>query len=112
MECYQGQSLIMFNERLPVSVNVECPQGRYGDQCLQQCQCKNGAVCHPATGQCQCSAGWTGQSCDQRKTCYAIILLYLLISCVDYIDCIDYIDFIDYKQRDYYCSLFMICARL
>ena len=37
-----------------------------GANCLRQCQCKNGA-CDPATGECQCEAGWTGLRCDRGE---------------------------------------------
>ena len=29
------------------------------------CQCNNGAACDHVTGQCRCSAGWTGKTCGQ-----------------------------------------------
>ena len=48
-----------------------CPEGRYGSQCLMQCNCENGATCNPVNGQCNCSAGWTGQTCNQRKSIVA-----------------------------------------
>lgn len=47
-----------------VSCNVTCPEGTYGEDCSNKCQCNNGAKCSPESGMCLCLAGWRGQQCD------------------------------------------------
>lgn len=49
----------------PIS-NAECPEGRFGAGCLLLCSC-SGAPCDRATGECVCSAGWTGHDCAQGE---------------------------------------------
>jgi len=41
----------------------ECPDGFYGLDCGQMCECRNGARCHHITGACLCTAGWAGPHC-------------------------------------------------
>ncbi|KAJ9598401.1 hypothetical protein L9F63_010923, partial [Diploptera punctata] len=41
-----------------------CGEGLWGPECEQECLCKNGAECHHVTGDCTCSHGWTGNTCD------------------------------------------------
>lgn len=48
-------------------VRVECPEGRFGEQCSQTCGCQNGARCDHVSGRCSCTAGWTGVSCELRE---------------------------------------------
>ncbi|KAJ7424587.1 multiple EGF like domain 10 [Pitangus sulphuratus] len=43
-----------------------CPEGRYGKNCSQECQCHNGGTCDSATGQCHCSPGYTGERCQDE----------------------------------------------
>ncbi|KAL7988821.1 hypothetical protein Chor_007740, partial [Crotalus horridus] len=43
-----------------------CPEGRYGNNCSQECQCHNGGTCDLATGQCHCSSGYTGERCQDE----------------------------------------------
>ena len=40
------------------------PDGSYGQDCLEVCQCQNGASCDVVTGMCNCTAGWQGSSCN------------------------------------------------
>eukprot|EP00057_Strongylocentrotus_purpuratus_P013953 XP_011668427.1 PREDICTED: multiple epidermal growth factor-like domains protein 10 [Strongylocentrotus purpuratus] len=40
-----------------------CPEGTYGPNCANQCQCQNNGVCNPATGKCTCKPGWKGEVC-------------------------------------------------
>ncbi|KAI9528924.1 hypothetical protein NQZ68_015690 [Dissostichus eleginoides] len=40
-----------------------CPDGFYGLDCGQMCECRNGARCHHITGGCLCTAGWAGPHC-------------------------------------------------
>jgi len=43
---------------------VECPAGRYGDNCDGKCACGRKSVsCDPATGQCRCRPGYFGVHC-------------------------------------------------
>uniref|UniRef100_M3YKH0 Multiple EGF like domains 10 n=1 Tax=Mustela putorius furo TaxID=9669 RepID=M3YKH0_MUSPF len=43
-----------------------CPEGRFGKNCSQECQCHNGGTCDAATGQCHCSPGYTGERCQDE----------------------------------------------
>ncbi len=47
--------------------SVACPAGLYGVSCSQTCVCHNHSSCDAVSGQCVCSAGWTGDTCAQRK---------------------------------------------
>lgn len=41
-----------------------CPEGFYGNHCMESCNCPSGNfVCHAAHG-CVCSSGYTGDKCD------------------------------------------------
>lgn len=42
-----------------------CPSGSYGKGCNQTCSCHNDGSCHPASGLCACTAGWTGPNCTE-----------------------------------------------
>ena len=44
-----------------------CPEGFYGIGCQQRCLCSNGGRCDHVTGDCNCTAGWTGFSCERGK---------------------------------------------
>lgn len=45
-----------------------CPEGFYGQSCLQICNCvSSNAVCHPAKG-CLCKSGFGGDSCSEPIT--------------------------------------------
>lgn len=46
------------------SCNETCPEGTYGENCSNECQCSNGAKCSPESGMCLCPTGWRGQQCD------------------------------------------------
>ncbi len=41
-----------------------CPQGQWGEECLNKCDC-NENTCHSETGLCDCPAGRTGIRCEQ-----------------------------------------------
>ena len=43
---------------------VECKAGRYGKNCLLDCNCGGGS-CHPNTGVCDCRSGKMGLQCNQ-----------------------------------------------
>ena len=49
-----------------------CPDGWYGQDCIHQCNCVNGASCDRKTGRCICSNGWRGIRCAQSKHHHAI----------------------------------------
>ena len=48
---------------------IDCPEGFYGEGCTdsEECECQNGASCDPVTGQCNCTAGWMGETCNKSK---------------------------------------------
>ena len=46
---------------------TECPGGSYGQNCSEECECRNGASCDPITGECTCTSGWLGERCDRSK---------------------------------------------
>lgn len=41
-----------------------CPQNRFGVNCEHMCSCRNGGLCHAASGSCSCGLGWTGLHCE------------------------------------------------
>ena len=49
-----------------------CPDGFYGEDCLEQCECHNGGHCNHETGTCECQAGWHGRMCEKGRTCTRI----------------------------------------
>lgn len=46
---------------------TECDKGFYGEDCAEVCQCRNGGECRPVTGVCNCTAPWTGPTCQTSK---------------------------------------------
>lgn len=56
--------LLLFLGYHGVSCNQTCPEGTYGENCSNKCQCNNDAKCSPESGMCLCLAGWRGQQCD------------------------------------------------
>ena len=44
-----------------------CLPGYWGEKCLLHCQCSNGELCNPQTGQCDCGPGWRGRRCDRSE---------------------------------------------
>ena len=45
-----------------ISISV-CPEGYYGDHCMEACECKNdNYICHSADG-CVCRHGYAGPDC-------------------------------------------------
>lgn len=47
--------------------STACPDGFYGIECREACECLNGASCDHVTGQCHCPPGWTGPRCGHSK---------------------------------------------
>ncbi|XP_058426093.1 N-acetylglucosamine-1-phosphodiester alpha-N-acetylglucosaminidase isoform X2 [Diceros bicornis minor] len=43
-----------------------CPNGSFGEDCAEKCQCQNGATCDPVQGTCTCPPGFTGDACVQE----------------------------------------------
>ncbi|XP_054721383.1 protein draper-like [Uloborus diversus] len=44
----------------------KCPQGRFGHNCTQECDCHQATGCNASTGDCECLAGFTGKKCDEQ----------------------------------------------
>ena len=44
-------------------IQLECPSGKYGQNCERQCKCLNGGKCDHVTGQCDCKVGFYGDTC-------------------------------------------------
>ncbi|XP_055340788.1 protein draper-like isoform X2 [Paramacrobiotus metropolitanus] len=44
---------------------IQCPAGKWGQQCQKDCACRNGAICDAINGRCECTDGWQGAACDQ-----------------------------------------------
>lgn len=45
-------------------LSPDCPRNRFGESCEHTCACRNGGLCHPASGSCSCRLGWTGPHCE------------------------------------------------
>ena len=43
-----------------------CGGSSFGEYCLKQCDCQNGAKCEPVDGKCVCTKGWHGDKCKKR----------------------------------------------
>lgn len=50
-----------------VLCDKNCTMGTFGKDCKSFCECKNSALCDPATGNCLCPDGFTGDKCE--KSC-------------------------------------------
>ena len=46
---------------------IECPDNKYGPNCLFTCNCENDAKCDRINGTCICSKGYTGPTCADRE---------------------------------------------
>ena len=44
-------------------IQLECPIGKYGQNCERKCKCLNGGKCDHVTGQCDCKVGFYGDTC-------------------------------------------------
>lgn len=53
------------NEYIGIKCETQCPPGHYGENCHEQCNCKNNSSCDANTGVCVCSRGWEGPDCNQ-----------------------------------------------
>ena len=58
---------ILFNSKLnniqTSFISIECPSGKYGQNCERQCKCLNGGKCNHVTGKCDCKVGFYGDIC-------------------------------------------------
>jgi len=43
-----------------------CPGGRWGEDCIMNCFCKNGGQCHAVDGTCYCTKGFYGPLCENK----------------------------------------------
>ena len=57
--------LLLYLIIMCVTPCVGCPQGRYGANCAQICNCRDVTECHHITGVCSCHPGYTGDDCRQ-----------------------------------------------
>lgn len=48
---------------------LACDEGKYGEECMHSCSCRNNATCDHVTGICNCSSvkGKTGTLCEEGK---------------------------------------------
>ncbi|KAJ8682438.1 hypothetical protein QAD02_018230, partial [Eretmocerus hayati] len=44
----------------------ECPQGRWGLNCENKCNCLRDVRCNPVDGHCECPPGWMGSRCERK----------------------------------------------
>ncbi|KAK3760889.1 hypothetical protein RRG08_042106 [Elysia crispata] len=64
----------------PLCDNFKCEPGLFGPDCLYECHCMEGAVCHSVTGECHpkpdarpshrqghCALGWFGPGCQHKR---------------------------------------------
>ena len=47
-----------------IIIVIECPSGRWGQDCLKHCDCRNGGKCDFETGVCRFPVNWTGSKCE------------------------------------------------
>lgn len=57
---------------------TECFEGFYGENCSLNCTCSSNAVCDSTSGNCSCSPGFTGGTCDESKSMYPIFYNWLI----------------------------------
>jgi len=43
-----------------------CPDGRWGDDCAEDCLCQHGGFCNPVHGGCSCTPGYHGLRCQDK----------------------------------------------
>lgn len=55
---------ILFDYLWRLNIALECPSGRWGQDCLKHCDCRNGGKCDFETGVCRCPVNWTGSKCE------------------------------------------------
>ena len=50
-----------------------CAPGRWGESCLQECQCQNGASCDRVSGKCHCLPGYVVST---------LLVFYFMFGCI------------------------------
>ena len=60
----------------------KCNEGFFGQDCVSECQCKNGGTCDHVTGECKCPTGVFGEFCEDgcpsgRVASFIIIYKYV-----------------------------------
>lgn len=45
-----------------------CDEGKFGVNCVKQCQCGDGITCDPQTGKCHCPTGKDGPNCEKCES--------------------------------------------
>ena len=63
--------------------HLACRESEFGQGCIQQCLCQNGALCNAVNGACTCTAGYTGVNCEIGK-----IKILLLCVCAHVCVCV------------------------
>jgi len=59
---------VVFKSRGTSPSSSACPPGLHGPLCQLQCDCMNGASCHPASGRCVCPPGYLGARCHRGRS--------------------------------------------
>ena len=59
--------------------HAECPDGFYGEDCGEKCECENKGQCDHQTGRCTCTPGWRGRTCTKREE-YTFLLFFKSIA--------------------------------
>ena len=60
--------------------SLECPQGLWGEECAESCDCSGRGTCSAHDGSCDCDPGWTGLSCQEGTCTYIFYNLNLSLS--------------------------------
>lgn len=78
--CLLGISFCLFNVFSLVTLQgavctERCSEGRFGQNCAEECVCHNRGKCDPESGQCQCAKGFTGNRCVYK--CFMLFYFWL-----------------------------------
>lgn len=66
LQCPAGRSGILCKE--------SCPIEKWGEKCMNHCDCAESAECNSIDGSCQCYNGFTGVRCDRGIRNYFYLL--------------------------------------
>ena len=77
-------STVSLQTRHVVLSSLECPQGLWGEECAESCDCSGRGTCSAHDGSCDCDPGWTGLSCQEGiYICIVYVHIYLKVdSCM------------------------------